>query len=52
MAAVREFDWSYEASMYAGTAAGIFAVALLAAGLFVVVASLLNGARRRQSERP
>lgn len=51
MAAMREFDWSYEFGMYAGIAVGIFAVALVATGLFLAAVHLLNGVRRRRSER-
>lgn len=51
MAAMREFDWSYEFGMYAGTAAGVFAVVLVATGLFLAAAHLFKGARRRRAER-
>jgi len=39
MSAMREFDWSYELGMYAGTAIGILVVALVVGGLLLLVRS-------------
>ncbi|MBI3434517.1 MAG: hypothetical protein HY056_05495 [Proteobacteria bacterium] len=48
MLAMREFDWSYELAMYAGTAACLVFVALLVGGTFAVVGFLLRRNRRRR----
>jgi hypothetical protein len=45
MLAMREFDWSYELGMYAGTAAGLIAVAFVASGLFWLIRSLFRSSR-------
>lgn len=52
MSPMREFDWSYELGMYAGTAAGVFALVLVVGGLILLVRFLLRGSRRRRLERP
>lgn len=45
MSATREFDWSYEVAMYAGTATGILVVVLVVGGLVLLVGSLVKGPR-------
>lgn len=52
MAALREFDWSYELAMYAGT--GAFALIAFAAVCVVVlgVRYLLRSDRNRRSDTP
>ena len=42
MSAMREFDWSYELAMYAGTASGILAIALVVGPLVLLVRSLFK----------
>ena len=51
MSAMREFDWSYEFGMYAGTAAAALVAILVASGLFLLARQLFKGVRRRRSER-
>ena len=48
-APMREFDWSYEIGMYAGTAAGMLALALIVGGLFLLVRALLGKSPSRRS---
>ena len=52
MSAMRDFDWSYEIGMYAGTAAGVFALVLVVGGLILLVRFLSRGSRHRRPERP
>ena len=47
MSAMREFDWSYELAMYAGTVGGILATALAVGGLVLLVRPLFKGRRHR-----
>lgn len=49
MSAMREFDWSYELGMYAGTATGILIIAVVVGGLVLLVQSLFRG--RRHGEK-
>ncbi len=46
---MREFDWSYEIGMYAGTAAGMLALVL---GLILLVRALLRKIALRRSDQP
>ena len=43
--AMREFDWSYELGMYAGTAAGLLVIVAATGGLCVLVGYLMRGSR-------
>jgi hypothetical protein len=52
MSAFREFDWSYEIGMYAGTMAGVLTLALVVGGLILLVRALLGKTSSRRSERP
>lgn len=49
---MREFDWSYEIGMYAGTAAGLLALVLVVGGLILLVNALLKRISPGRSERP
>jgi hypothetical protein len=51
-APMREFDWSYEIGMYAGTAAGMLALALVVGGLILLVRALLKGSSSHRSDQP
>ena len=42
MSAMREFDWSYELAMYAGTATGMLVIALVVGALVFLVMSLFR----------
>ena len=46
---MREFDWSYELGMYAGTAAGVLGLILFVDGLILLGRALL---RRISPHRP
>lgn len=52
MAAMREFDWSYELGMYVATAACLVVVVLLASGLIVLVRFLLRRNRQHGLDKP
>jgi hypothetical protein len=47
MSVIREFDWNYELAMYAGTAGGILAIALVVGGLVLLVTPLFKRWRHR-----
>jgi hypothetical protein len=49
---MREFDWSYEIGMYAGTAAGVLVLVLVVGGLVLLVRMLLRKISPSRSERP
>ncbi len=49
---MREFDWSYEIGMYAGTAAGMLALTLIVGGLFLLIRALLGKTSSRRSDQP
>lgn len=49
---MREFDWSYEFGMYAGTAAGVLGLVIVVGALILVVRYLLKGGLRRRPDRP
>ena len=51
-APMREFDWSYEIGMYAGTAAGMLALALVVGCLILLVRALLKGSSSHRSDQP
>ena len=51
-APMREFDWSYEIGMHAGTAAGMLALALVVGGLILLVRALLMGSSSHRSDQP
>ena len=51
-APMREFDRSYEIGMYAGTAAGMLALALVVGGLILLVRALLGKTSSRRSDQP
>jgi hypothetical protein len=51
-APMREFDWSYEIGMYAGTAAGVLALVLVVGGLILLVRALLGRISPRRSDQP
>lgn len=51
MAAMREFDWSYELGMYAGTATAVLAVGLVAGGLVVLIRYVLRGSGHDGSDK-
>jgi hypothetical protein len=50
--AMREFDWSLQLGMYAGTAAGMLALALIVGGLILLVRALLRKISPRRSDQP
>ncbi len=52
MSAMREFDWSYEIGMYAGTAAGVLGLVLVVGALVLIVRFLLQGGLHRRRDRP
>lgn len=52
MSAMREFEWSYEIGMYAGTAAGVLGLVLVGGALVLLVKILLKANSSRRSERP
>lgn len=45
MSAMREFDWSYELAMYAGTLAGVLVMVLVIGGLPLLMRSLFKNWR-------
>ena len=49
---MREFDWSYELGMYAGTAAGVLGLILFVGGLILRVRALLGKTSSRRSDQP
>jgi hypothetical protein len=49
---MREFDWSYEIGMYAGTAAGLLVMVLIVGGLILLVRVLLGKTSSRRSDQP
>jgi hypothetical protein len=49
---MREFDWSYELGMYAGTAAGMLGLILVVGGLVLLVKMLLRRILPHRSGRP
>lgn len=51
-APMREFDWSYEIGIYAGTAAGVLALALVVGGLILLARALLRKIAPRRSDQP
>ena len=51
-AAFREFDWSYEIGMYAGTLVGVLALVLVVGGFILLIRALLGKIASRRSERP
>jgi hypothetical protein len=51
MSVMREFDWSYELGMYAGTAAGLVVVFAAGGGLVWLAELLLRGGWRHRSNR-
>jgi hypothetical protein len=51
-AALREFDWSYELAMYAGTGAGALIVFAVVGGLILGVRYLFRGDRNHRSSGP
>ena len=51
-APMREFEWSYETGMYAGTAAGMLALALVVGGLILLVRALLGKTSSRRPDQP
>jgi hypothetical protein len=48
---MREFDWSYELGMYAGTAAGLLVCFFTVGGFVVLVNLLWRGHRHRRSDK-
>lgn len=51
-AALREFDWSYELAMYAGTGAFVLIAIAVAGGLILGVRYLYRSGRHRRSSKP
>lgn len=52
MSAMREFEWSYEIGMYAGTAVGAFGLVLVGSALVLLFKILFKASPPRRSERP
>ncbi len=50
-APMREFDWSYELGMYAGTAAGVLGLILVVGGLILLGRGLLRRITHHRPER-
>lgn len=52
MSAMREFEWSYEIGMYAGTAVGMLGLILVGSAVVLLVKILFKASSSRRSERP